>query len=459
MSKSAPMPLVIDLDGTLITHDTLLIQLSQAIRTSPSLFFQASLLLLIGKKALAKSILANRLGPVSYENLPTNREVLRLANKAARNGADVFLATASHWKNAESASLTLLNSSNYIGSTESVNLAGEVKGRTLNEMFGHKGFDYIGNSRADRRVAAFARNYVEVKPNRTRAKDLWQSLRPTHWVKNILVALPIFTTGDFGNSAAWVDISLLFIFLSAAASAGYLVNDLLDLDGDLKTSSRRIRPIAQGTVHLGLVLGTIVLLTTSSVLGSLLLLNTVAFQVVLIYLASSLTYSFLGKNLVGLDLVWLGYLYSLRVYGGMVVAGFPLSIWLLSLCFLAFTSMAAAKRVAELMSLSHKGALHGKPYTTSDTVTLQIYGVASALASVIVLMIFISGRANEFYSANPILLFCAVPGVAYWFINLWLSIGRGQVSSDPTFWAMRNRTSLVVAITTAGVWSIANAIQ
>jgi 4-hydroxybenzoate polyprenyltransferase len=68
----------------------------------------------------------------------------------------------------------------------------------------------------------------------------------------------------------------------------------------------------------------------------------------LVYFGVTLAYSFYLKRIVILDVLVLAVLYTLRIVAGAAVAGVMPSFWLMSFSLFIFTSLAMAKRYAEL---------------------------------------------------------------------------------------------------------------
>ena len=76
-----------------------------------------------------------------------------------------------------------------------------------------------------------------------------QLLRPTHWIKNIIIALPVVLSNQI-NYNSLVNLLLGFISFSFLASAGYILNDIKDIENDRQHAIKRNRPIAAGEVDI-----------------------------------------------------------------------------------------------------------------------------------------------------------------------------------------------------------------
>src|SRR5437868_4277788 len=84
-------------------------------------------------------------------------------------------------------------------------------------------------------------------------KSLFLSLRPTHWLKNILIFMPLLFAQELFVLTNVKHSLWAFLALCAAASSIYLINDLIDKKSDSHHTLKKIRPIANGEVSLVLV--------------------------------------------------------------------------------------------------------------------------------------------------------------------------------------------------------------
>src|SRR5438034_7877394 len=80
---------------------------------------------------------------------------------------------------------------------------------------------------------------------------LLTSMRPQEWIKNLLVFAGVLFSGRVDKSGAVGDALLTFVAFCAISSAGYLFNDIRDVDNDRQHPEKRHRPIASGTLSPG----------------------------------------------------------------------------------------------------------------------------------------------------------------------------------------------------------------
>src|SRR5438067_251017 len=172
-------------------------------------------------------------------------------------------------------------------------------------------------------------------------------LRVHQWSKNLLVFAPVITSHQVLSVAVLRASVIMFAAFCCAASATYILNDLLDLDSDRRHHTKRDRPVASGRVQARTAVAASAVLLVAAA-GLAIWLPTTAALVLALYCASTLLYSAGLKRLVLLDVVILAGLYALRVLGGGAATGIVVSAWTIAFFLFLFLSLALLKRYAEL---------------------------------------------------------------------------------------------------------------
>jgi 4-hydroxybenzoate polyprenyltransferase len=220
-----------------------------------------------------------------------------------------------------------------------------------------------------------------------------KEMRPHEWIKNSLVYAGVLFSGQFSDAGALGQATVAFVAFCLVSSAGYFVNDLLDVELDRKHPKKRFRPIAAGEISESAARSWAAGLTVVA----LALAFAVNWQVGLIvvgYGAAQVAYSLGLKQIVIVDVMTIAGLFILRVVAGAVAVDAHASEWLL-LCtgmlamFLGFT-----KRRQEAVSELHEGTStrpvlehYSLPFldqivslvTTGTVISYAIYTVNSPL--------------------------------------------------------------------------------
>jgi len=456
-------PLIVDLDGTLINTDLLYEGLVLLLRKNPLYFFSCLLWIFKGKAYLKRKILGNI--HIQTELLPYNRELLDFLKQEATNGRKIILATASPLPNALAIAETHTFFYKVFGTEANINLKGKEKLRLLISEFGKSKFDYIGNSLSDLKIFKSARYSYLVNPSlvlkfKTKRnldiKKIWnfrkgslknwfKAVRVYQWVKNLLIFVPLLTSHSFFSTKTMALALEAFTSFSLIASAGYLINDILDLNSDRAHPRKRLRPLASGKISIlnGFALS-VALLAVGFYLASK--LNYLFWMIVLFYFLTSLSYSVFLKRIVLYDVFVLAVLYSTRVFAGGVATNISLSSWLIAFSTFIFLSLAFIKRYSEVLRVDDNESLknRGRGYFVEDIHLLQTMGVVSGFLSVVVFSLYLdSPDVSRLYS-NPRILWITSLLFLFWISRMWMLTVRDKMTDDPIIFTLNDWISYLV---------------
>lgn len=157
-----PVPLIVDLDGTLIDGDTLHLSLFALARARPWVTPVLPFVVLSGR-ARFKEYVSDRVS-LAPESLPYRDNVLEFVRNERAARQRMVLATAAHARiaNAVAAHLGLFDS--VIASDGRHNAKGSGKLESIRAHLGDTEFDYVGDSMADVPVFRAARRSYLVCP-------------------------------------------------------------------------------------------------------------------------------------------------------------------------------------------------------------------------------------------------------------------------------------------------------
>lgn len=457
MNSLNKSPLCVDLDGTLIATDSLWESALILLRTQPLAAFLLPLWLLRGKAYLKQQIAQRVTLPV--ETLPYRQVVLDFLRQEQQHGRKLVLATAANYSIASAVAKHLSLFDEVLASDADTNLLGNTKRDKLVERFGVFGYDYLGDSTSDLPVlrvahqgflvapSAALRRQFECPPERifSVAKPplrIWlKVLRPHQWVKNVLVFLPLLLAHQLFNWGKIEEALIAFIGFSLAASAGYVLNDLLDLTADRIHPTKKRRPFAAGQVPIQsgppLFIGLVIL----SISLSLAFLPLAFTGMLVLYLVLTITYSFYLKRKVILDVLVLAGLYTHRILAGGVAVQIDVSSWLLAFSMFIFMSLAFLKRYVELLQLTETKEVKNRNYSTDDMDIIASVGPTSGYLAVLVLSLYIDSEKTGALYGAPIFLWLMCPLLLYWVTRVWFLARRGQMADDPVQFALTDTIS------------------
>jgi 4-hydroxybenzoate polyprenyltransferase len=397
-------PLVVDLDNALLSTDTLVESLFLLLRHQPLALLTLPWHALRGIAHL-KRVVAQATATL-VTSLPYRAEILAFLETQKTAGRRLVLATGADRLIASRVSTDLGMFETVLSSDGTCNLTGERKRHQLVATFGDKGFDYIGDDERDPVWRSVRKGWL-VNPGRGAGARLagktelagtfgaspklsmyLHELRPSHWVKNGLVFLPLLLAHGFAASQLVRSLSA-FLAFSLCASGIYLVNDLFDLSADRAHPTKKNRPLAAGDLPLLHALAMVPLLFTLAAVVALSL--SVRFQAtVLTYCVVMMLYSLRLKSVPIVDALILAGGYAARVAAGAFAIGVLPSQWLLAFCVCLFLSLALLKRYADLLvkSKTFRSQAQVRGYELHDSVLIAIQGVVSGYLAVMILALY-----------------------------------------------------------------------
>jgi 4-hydroxybenzoate polyprenyltransferase len=453
------VPVVVDLDDTLLRTDSFIESVFVLARTKPLSLFRVPLWCIAGV-AHCKRLLAAAAIP-DVHLLPYHTSFLSFLREQKALGRPLILAAAADEGLAGEINRDIGLFDEVLASDGHVNFSGRVKRDRLIGRFGERGFDYAGSRPGDFPVWCAARRALLVSPSahlerkvaaatpiervfrepKTGLLDYLHALRAHHWVKNLLVFMPLALAHRFFEFELLVRAVLAFVAFNLCASGVYLLNDLLDLPADRRHPKKKERRLASGRIRLAhaLLLMPLLLAGAFGIAWHL----SMGFAAVLVaYVLLMVEYSMKLKDIAMVDVLVLASGYALRVVAGAVAVSVMLSPWLLTFCVFLFLSLALIKRCSELVLAElAPGPSHARGYLASDKVVLVAQGIGSGYLSVLVLALYtntdISQRMNtrhEFFWGTCLLLL-------YWVSYLWMMAIRGRIHNDPVIFALSDTVS------------------
>ncbi|MEC8191768.1 MAG: decaprenyl-phosphate phosphoribosyltransferase [Myxococcota bacterium] len=181
-----------------------------------------------------------------------------------------------------------------------------------------------------------------------------QALRIKQWIKNLLLYAALIFALKFTELGMVMDATLGFITFCMVSSAGYIYNDSRDREADAKHPRKCKRPIASGRLPLGVAYAEMVGLLVVG-FGVAYSLSPVFALVTLLYLATTLSYTFFFKHHVILDVMFISAGFLWRAAAGAIAIDVLISPWLLTCTAFLTLFIGFNKRRSELGLMAGKG--------------------------------------------------------------------------------------------------------
>jgi 4-hydroxybenzoate polyprenyltransferase len=232
-----------------------------------------------------------------------------------------------------------------------------------------------------------------VVPRRSPLRAALKLGRPQEWIKNVFVFAGLLFSGKFNQSHDVFEAVVTFVAFCLISSAGYYVNDLLDVELDRKHPKKRFRPLAAGEISER----TAMTVAPALALVAIAIAFTVNWQVGLMvvgYGVAQIAYSLGLKQIVIIDVMTLAGLFILRVAAGASAVDAHASEWLILCTGMLAAFLGFTKRRQEAVSELHEGTAtrpvlehYSLPFldqmvslvTTGTVISYAIYTVNSPL--------------------------------------------------------------------------------
>ena len=175
-----------------------------------------------------------------------------------------------------------------------------------------------------------------------------------------------------------------------------------------------------------------------------------------IYLTCTVAYSLILKRKLLIDVIMLGGLYTLRIYGGLAAINTHQTQWLLMFSLFLFLSLAIIKRCSELIAnrAMGKSGAGRRGYRVDDLNVLLPLGAAAGYGSVFVFTLYLSSPEMAALYTHPNRLWLACPLLLYWISRVLVLANRGELHDDPVIFALTDRISWITGICLAIVIAV-----
>ena len=213
-------------------------------------------------------------------------------------------------------------------------------------------------------------------------------LRPSNWIKNLIIILPAFFAGKI-LSLGYTELLNLSVTIFAfcfSSSMVYVINDILDEVEDRAHPQKLKRPIACGAVSIKQAYMVI------SVLAALILATLFFFlpnQVdyyILTYIILNLFYCFGMKKFAIIDVSSISLGFVFRVLAGGEASSTLTTHWIIILIFLLMFSIALAKRRDDLVLSLNSNDVYRK---SQSGYTIQFIDIAKTISFTVTLVAYI----------------------------------------------------------------------
>lgn len=230
--------------------------------------------------------------------------------------------------------------------------------------------------------------------------EFFQLIKLKHWIKNILIIIPIITSHQFIllKEINTYYVVLIFCLISSVV---YYINNLADYKYDSKNKLKKIKYSFENEFknkcYLSIIL--IIFLLVELVTFNL---NIKLLIVLNIYFCFNVLYTYFIKKIKYLDIFFLGSFHVLRILFGSIAFNINQSNFFILFYLFLFMSVGINKRIIEFNNIGN----NIRPYSNSDIENLKkiLYGFLT-IASFVFLIYIHSENSNDLFNSIN-LLYC-----------------------------------------------------
>jgi len=267
--------------------------------------------------------------------------------------------------------------------------------------------------------------------------DWWLLLRPTQWLKNLLIFAALIFSMHLLVAESVLRTLVAFESFCLVASAAYVVNDVHDAERDRRHPIKSQRPIAAGRVSVQSALLVAALLAAAGAALAVALGPSFA-AVVAAYGVLQVLYSFALKDVVILDVMAIATGFVLRAVAGGVVIDVYVSPWLMLCTFLLALFLGFNKRRHEVVLLEGGAGGHRETLRDYSPYFLdQMISVVTASTVLAYAIYTVSPEVREKLHTNS--LYLTIPFVLYGIFRYLYLVHQREGGGNPTHELLTDR--------------------
>jgi len=282
--------------------------------------------------------------------------------------------------------------------------------------------------------------------------NLFFSLRPGHWTKNLLVFAGLLFGQRLLEPRAVGAALAAFAIFCALSGVVYVINDIADSESDRQHPLKSRRPIASGRVTVPAAAATAAIVGGAAIAASFALGPRFAL-VAVAYLGLQALYSGFLKHIVIIDVLTIAIGFVLRAVAGAVAVDVAISHWLLVCTVLLALFIALAKRRHELVLLADGATSHRRILSEYNPYLLdQMISVVTASTLLAYIFYTISPETEAKFGTSW--LWLTIPFPLYGILRYLYLVHRREGGGSPADLLLSDRPLLVCV----ALWALAVAL-
>jgi 4-hydroxybenzoate polyprenyltransferase len=229
-----------------------------------------------------------------------------------------------------------------------------------------------------------------------------QLARPKHWIKNLVVLMPVVFGQQMYSAGAWGRAIAATVAFCLASSFAYIVNDIKDRESDRAHPAKKDRPLASGRISTKTAVVEAVYLAAMALIFAQ-GLSFLVTGIVAVYLLLQIFYTVSLKERVLVDVICIALGFVLRAAAGAVAIGVVISPWLFICIFTLCLFMGFCKRYSEIATMGegeHAGSHRATLLEYTPELLTHLITLSAAIGVIAFLLYGLSERTVEQFGTN-----------------------------------------------------------
>ena len=259
-------------------------------------------------------------------------------------------------------------------------------------------------------------------------KMIMNLLKVNHYIKNIVVFVPLIFSMNFANQHLFFISMFMFFAFCIISSAVYIMNDIFDIENDRKHPVKCKRPIASGKISLRLAIFILLILVVGSFILSY-IINFKCFLMVLLYFVLNIFYSVSLKNIILIDAVCIALGFIFRIVAGCFAISVIPSPLVILMTFFVSQFFTFSKRKLELQLTDYTNEAR-KSLKGLNTVLANQFILINAVLSISFYITYVLDSVTIKRAGTEYLYLTVIPFTLIIY-RLFLLVNSQEINDDP----------------------------
>lgn len=274
-------------------------------------------------------------------------------------------------------------------------------------------------------------------------KDILKTLKINHYIKNLVVIVPLIFSMNLFNLNLLVKTGVIFLAFCCISSSVYIFNDLIDIKKDKLHPIKKNRPIPSGKISktFAILLGTI-LFVVSVFLSAL--LNPLCLFTVIAYFILNIFYSLYLKNISLIDAACIAIGFILRIVAGCFAINVIPSALVIIMTFFISMFFTFAKRKLEFQLIEDNSKCR-KSIRNFDINILNQFILINAILSISFYFTYVLDEKTIARAGSDYLYITVIPFTLIIFRLLFL-INTSKIADDPILFIEKDQPTKLLFV-------------